>query len=636
MISEPATDLIRVNARRTDAFDLFNFGEYIGPNPYLNTGAFVFDFALTQFSDPLPLDNYVQAISHRYPHFLNDTFESYAQLFARTVSETGRLDMDLHLDRWSLTPREKCVRIAIESLHTRTSRAVAYSVWDWFEAITQGKSFRLDNQLEMLQDLFRRSIYGGPTIYALLRTAHDRSIPAFYLWDEGLMQYGYGKKQVRGVATTFDTDSHLDSDFTTRKDDCKAFLGSLGFPVPKGSVVVSLDEALSEARRIGYPVAIKPVDGHKGIGVTADVQDAEELERAYDRSVAAIPENQSVRIIVESSLSGKDYRLLCVNGRFVAATERQPASIVGDGESTVQELIDRENQSPARTDTPTSPLGKIKTDESMMLYLEEQRLSLESVIEQGRKVFLRKVANLSAGGLSIDATPQVHPDTIILAQDVAQQFRLTCLGIDVIAQDISKSWRESSFGIIEINAAPGIFMHLKPTVGETVDVTSRILETFFESSASARIPIVTFNRVSVEDLLELIDRLLEHHPEWTIGAVCREGVFVNRSEKNLSRDYNANVLNLLRNRKLDLLIAEYSEDVLEKEGMFYYGSNLVVLDEPSETEKVLTRDALDRSTVVIKHNNTVTIQREGLMEQYSLGPNEAFQRVYLKELATLL
>nr|WP_242025766.1 cyanophycin synthetase [Leptolyngbya sp. FACHB-36] len=450
------------------------------------------------------------------------------------------------------------------------------------------------------------------------------------------MQYGYGKKQVRGVATTFDTDSHLDSDFTTRKDDCKAFLGSLGFPVPKGSVVVSLDEALSEARRIGYPVAIKPVDGHKGIGVTADVQDAEELERAYDRSVAAIPENQSVRIIVESSLSGKDYRLLCVNGRFVAATERQPASIVGDGESTVQELIDRENQSPARTDTPTSPLGKIKTDESMMLYLEEQRLSLESVIEQGRKVFLRKVANLSAGGLSIDATPQVHPDTIILAQDVAQQFRLTCLGIDVIAQDISKSWRESSFGIIEINAAPGIFMHLKPTVGETVDVTSRILETFFESSASARIPIVTFNRVSVEDLLELIDRLLEHHPEWTIGAVCREGVFVNRSEKNLSRDYNANVLNLLRNRKLDLLIAEYSEDVLEKEGMFYYGSNLVVLDEPSETEKVLTRDALDRSTVVIKHNNTVTIQREGLMEQYSLGPNEAFQRVYLKELATLL
>src|SRR4028119_2285121 len=149
--------------------------------------------------------------------------------------------------------------------------------------------------------MFRRSVYGGPTVYALLHTAYDKGIPTFYLWDEGLMQYGYGKKQVRGIATTFDCDSHIDSDFTTRKDDCKAFLHTLGFPVPKGNIVVSREEAISVAKAIGYPVAVKPVVGHKGIGVTADVQNAEELKFAFDRAIDAVPEDQAIEVIVEKS-----------------------------------------------------------------------------------------------------------------------------------------------------------------------------------------------------------------------------------------------------------------------------------------------------------------------------------------------
>lgn len=636
MVVSEKGEASRVNARRTDAFDIFNCKHYDGPNPYLNTGAFVFDFALTGFCEPLPLEDYVVAIGLQYPQLQSETYPSYAHLFARVASEVSKLDMDLHLDQWSLTPAGGKFKIAIESLHARTSRSVIYCVWDWFESITHEKPFDLNDQIEIFQDVFRRSVYGGPTVYALLRTARDKGIPTFYLWDEGLVQYGYGKHQVRGIATTFDVDSHLDSDFTTRKDDCKSFLRELGFPVPKGDVVTSLDEALSAAERIGYPVAVKPVDGHKGIGVTADVQDEAELEEAYDRAVRAVPEDSAVRIIVETSLAGKDYRLLCVNGRFVAATERCPAYVVGDGHSTIDELISRENRSSARSDTPTSPLGKVKVDEAMERYLQEQGLSLESVVERNQMVYLRKVANLSSGGLSIDATRLVHPDNIILSQDVAQHFRLTCLGIDVITRDLAESWKTGSFGIIEINAAPGIFMHLKPAVGEPVDVTSRILETFFESGPHARIPIITFNRVTLLELQEMVDHILLHHPDWTIGAVCHGGVLINRSEKILNRDYNTNVLNLLRNPKLDLLIAEYSEDVLERVGMFYYGSNLVVLDNPSEAERVLARDVFDHSTVVIREADTIIIHRQGLMEQYQLGATERFQRVYLKELATVL
>ena len=636
MVQEKITDSIRINARKTDAFDIFNFKHYNGPNPYLDIGALVFDFARTEYRDALPLEDYISIIGDRYPQLRDEKYESYAHLFGRTVSEMGKLDMGLHLSRWNVKPYADYAQISVQSLHARTTRSVVYFVWDWFEAITQDEEILFEEPISTLQKRFRESVYGGPTVYTLLRTAYNKSIPTFYLWDEGLMQYGYGKKQVRGIATTFDGDSHLDSDFTTRKDDCKAFLNTLGFPVPKGNIVVSEREAFGVAREIGYPVAVKPVSGHKGIGVTAEVRDKEELEFAFRRAVDAIPDNEPTRVIVEKSIFGADFRLLCVNGKFVAATERRPAWVVGDGDSTIAELIREENRKPGRRDTPTSAMSKIQSDEAMEQYLEQQRLSLDSVIEKDRTVYLRKVANLSAGGVSIDATRTLHPDNIILAQDIAQHFHLTCLGIDVITPSLSKSWKSGDFAIIEINAAPGILMHLNPATGESVDVPSNILETFFKSGTDARIPIITFNQISIQELQETIDHILLQHPDWTIGAVCRDALFVNRAEKILNKDYNSNLLTLLRNPKLDLLIAEYREDILETDGMFYYGSNAVILDNPTETEMTLTRDVFDNSTVVIKKGDNISIRRQGLIEEYSLGENEPFTRVYLKEIGTIL
>jgi len=636
MIQEKNTDTVRINARKTDAFDIFNFKHYNGPNPYLDTGALIFDFAVTDYTEPLPIEDYVSIVSDRYPNLSQETYESYAHLFARTVSEVGKLDMGLHLNRLNVKPDENYSRISVQSLHERTIRSVVYFVWDWFEAMTQDEDIIFEEQLTMLQSRFRQSVYGGPTVYSILRTAYNKGIPTSYLWDEGLMQYGYGKKQVRGVATTFDCDSHVDSDFTTRKDDCKAFLNNLGFPVPKGDIVVTEKAALGVAREIGYPVAVKPVVGHKGIGVTAEVRDADELESAFKRAVDAIPENEPTRIIVEKSITGADFRLLCVNGRFVAATERRPAWVVGDGYSTIDELIRKENRKPGRWDTPTSAMSKIQCDGAMEQFLDQQRLSLDSVIEKDRTVYLRKVANLSAGGVSIDATGTVHPDNIILAQDIAQHFRLTCLGIDVITPSLGESWKSGNFAILEINAAPGILMHLNPAIGESVDVPSNILETFFKSGTDARIPIITFNRILVQELQETIDHILLQHPDWTIGAVCRDAIFVNRSEKVLNNDYNSNLLTLLRNPKLDLLIAEYEENILENDGMFYYGSNVVVLDNPTEIEMTLARDTFDDSTIVLRKGDNISIRRKGLIEEYSLGEGEPFTRVYLKEIGTIL
>lgn len=636
MVREKINDDPRINAREKDAFDIFNIKYYLGPNPYLGTGAIVFDFDLTGDLEPVTIEDYVTEISKFCPQLKDKNYESYGHLLAETIMEVGKVQMGLHPKEWTINPYKTYQIIAIETIHARTTKSVIYFVWDWLEAITQKDDFAFHKKFKILQEMFRASVYGGPTVYSLFRTATEKGIPVFYLWDEGLMQYGYGKKLVRGVATTFDRDSHLDSDFTTRKDDCKAFLHTLGFPVPKGDIVGTFRGALDAADIVGYPVAVKPVVGHKGIGVTANVQNGEELEHAFSRALKAIPETQPVDIIVEKSYKGSDFRLLCVNGKFVAATERRPAWVVGDGNSTILELIARENAKPERLDTPTSPMGKIQVDDAMEMFLAEQNLSMESVIEAEKIVYLRKVANLSAGGVSIDATASVHPDNIILAQDIAQHFRLVCMGIDVISESLAESWKSGNFAILEINSAPGIFMHLNPAFGESVDVPSFIIETFFKNANEARIPIITFNRISLKELEDTIDHILLKYPNWTIGAICRQGVFVNRSEKVMHKDYNTNVQSLLRNPKLDLLIAEYCEDILESDGMFYQGSNIIVLDNPSATEKSLVRNAYEDATVVEKQGDNISIRRQGWMENYQLRPGESFTPVYLKQIGAIL
>ena len=236
MLIEKVDSTVRVNARDSDIFDLFNVQEYLGANPYLNRASLVFELALTGHARPLPIAEYLAVLGDRYPRLTETEYTSHAELFANTVSMVNKLDMDLHLQGWSVQQESDSAKIAIESLHLRTTREVIYTVWDWFEAIQRGlggfpherlyqdaidrgENFEIVSQIDSLQQVFRNSVYGGPTVYALLRSANAKKIPSFYLWDERLMQYGYGKKQIRGVATTFDTDSHLDSDFTTQKDD---------------------------------------------------------------------------------------------------------------------------------------------------------------------------------------------------------------------------------------------------------------------------------------------------------------------------------------------------------------------------------------------------------------------------------
>ena len=621
--------VVRLNARDSDAFDLGNLLFYPGPSVYLDRPAMVFDLRLTGGPHPLPVADYVAAVARTYPQLTGTTYPDHAHLFAALVSLVAKLDIGLHPDRWAVHPRGRFDRIATQALDRRTQHQAIYLVWDWLECIRAGEPFDHAGRMAKLQAGFNRSPYGGPTTYAILSAADARGIPTAYLRTEGLMQYGYGRRQVRGVSTTFSTDSQLDSGFTTRKDDCKAFLAKLGFPVPQGEVVDTLDEAVEAAEEIGYPVAVKPLGGHKGIGVTANVRDADELAAAFARAGGE-------DVIVETSLSGSDFRLLCVNGRFVAGLERRPPWVEGDGVSTIEQLIDHENATPERADSPVSPMGKIIKDEAMIACIEQQGYTRQSIPAAGAVVNLRKVANLSAGGVSIDVTPSVHVDNIVLAQEVARHFRLTCLGIDVMAPDLARSWKEGGLGIIEINAAPGVFMHVHPARGDGVDVPGAILDTWFGQGRPARIPIFAFNALGPESIKEIVDLVLSRFPHWNVGAVCPKGVFINRSERPMHRDYLVNVDNLLRDPGIDLLLVAYDGDTLEHDGMAHEGHDMVVLDKPTPNEEILARDLRPGGTLIKLTGRDVLVRRQGLVEEFTLDPLERFGRVFLREVALIV
>ncbi len=616
-------------------FEVYNFKHYPGANPYLSSSAIVFDLEINCSAGLLSLEAYCHEVGRDLPSVQGITAESYTELFARLALEVSKLEMDLYVKDYRIQPGENCDRIILQSIHKKTSYEVVDLVRDWLEYISADKTFSILKEIERIQKIFRASTYGGPTVYSLLQSAWGKNIPTFYLPDERLIQYGYGKYQVRGVATTFSVDSRLDSDFTTLKDDCKAFLETCGFPTPKGRIVYTLGGALSAATALGYPVAVKPVVGHKGIGVTANVRDDKGLEFAFLNAQSVLAERHRA-IIVEQSIKGADYRLLCVGGKFAAAVERRSPYIIGDGVSTVKELIDKENQTPARQDTPTSPLGKIITDDVMEKYLGEQGVYFDTVLKEDEVIYLRKVANLSSGGVSIDATKTIHPDNMILAQEIAQYLQLVCLGIDVIAEDLSVSWKDGNFGIIEINSAPGIYMHLNPAVGDSVDVPGLILDYLFPPSTPSRIPIITFNRLYKEEIYQIINHILLQHPQWTIGTVSREGVWLNHSQRRVNFDYNSSVIALLRHPKLDLLIAEYSEDLFEIEGMAYSGSNLVILDNPTPIEMELGRDLLQDGALIVKQGQEVRLQVQGSIEQYHLGEENPFSYIFLKEITRLI
>ncbi len=588
---------------------------YTGPSFYLNKPAVVFNLALDP--DGPGGEFYKERVLEQFPSLEAEYPARVASLFADVLLKVVKMDLDLYVDSVSVMEDDDEWTIAVEYLDAKLAKDCIYLVSDWFNALNeQDESFNFKEEFAILQGKFDKSLFGGPTIYSLIEGGVKRGIPVHYLFEENQFQWGYGKKQRRGRSTIFHTDGIKDTEFTSYKDMVGEFLELCGFPTPKGKNCFTEDEILDEAANLGWPVVIKPVAGHKGQGVTTGIESIAEAKKAFNNIVKAAAEAGVAfeGALVQQQIYGYDHRILTIGGKFVACLKREPAYVTGDGSSTIKELIDKDNELEIRADTARSPLTKIRLDEDMLDYLQLQGKSPETIPAADEKVVLRRVANISAGGVSINVTNDMHPDNIAMAENIAKFLHVTALGIDVLAADISKPWREGNFGIIEINAGPGIFMHLAPAYGGSVDVPGAMMEYFFGKDFSkSRIPVITGNFLTSELIDGIHAALKEIKEDVEYGAVKTNGVYFN-GDFFTHADHADNCKILFRNPKLDIAVIDHDNENIHDFGTYHFGHDVTILDRANYAERILERDLLPDG-ILIEISELEEAENEAAVEE---------------------
>lgn len=376
--------------------------------------------------------------------------------------------------------------------------------------------------LPLLRAARRRNAL-GPSTQALVNAARRRGIPVTRLDEHSLIQLGWGARQRRIRASVTDRTGLVAAELAGDKDQTKALLAAVGCPVAPGVVVRSAEDAVARSKRLKRPLVVKPLDGNHGRGVTTALRTDEEIAAAFALAAA-----HSRRVVVEEQLPGNDHRILVVDGRVVAVAERVPAHVVGDGRRTVAELVEEQNADPRRGDGHENLLTRIRLDDRAALdTLKRQGMGVDSVPAAGQRVLLRTTANLSSGGEAIDRTDVIHPDNAAIARRAALAVGLDVAGIDLLAPDITRSVRETGGGIVEVNAAPGLRMHLAPSEGQARDVAEPIIGMMFPRGTRARIPVLAVTGTNGKSTVGRMVAHILRREGLTVGLTNTSGVYIN-------------------------------------------------------------------------------------------------------------
>lgn len=370
--------------------------------------------------------------------------------------------------------------------------------------LIRGEQVDLAPKIQELRETREKNLL-GPSTRSIVDAASERGIPIMRLNKASHVMLGYGVKQQHIQASMTGRTTALSVAIAADKEWTKKLLHEAGISVPRGASASSLDEALAVAADVGYPVVVKPLDGNHGRGITTNVQDADELVRAYP-----LARKHHERVVVERFLVGSDHRLLVVGGKLQAAALRDPAAVTGDGSRSVQQLIDAVNSDPRRGFGHEKSLTRIEIDADSERMLAIAGLTLDSVPEAGRVVPLKSTANLSTGGTATDVTDEMHPHVRLMAERVAAIVGLDVMGIDIVAPHLRAPLAETGGGIVEVNAGPGLRMHLDPTNGAGRDVANPIIDTLFDDGG--RVPIVAVTGTNGKTTtVRLIAHILKLH-----------------------------------------------------------------------------------------------------------------------------
>jgi cyanophycin synthetase len=361
----------------------------------------------------------------------------------------------------------------------------------------------------------------GPSTQSIVTEAISRGIPYIRLNDASYVQLGQGIFQRRIQATMMDNTSAIGVEIADDKERTKKLLSSMGIPVPEGHSVKTVDEAIRVAEMIGYPVVVKPLIGNHGRGVTVNVKNAEELLVAFQIS-SGIHETS----IVEKYINGFDFRILVIDGKFVAAALREPAFVIGNGKDSIQQLIDEINKDPERGIDHEKSLTKITIDYMTERLLDIQKLTLKSILADGEKLYIKSTANLSSGGTAKDVTENVHPLNRLMAERISRIVGLNVIGIDIIADSLEKPLEMEFSGVVEVNAAPGFRMHLNPTIGSPRNIATHIVDMLFPPGVKYSIPIVAVTGTNGKTTTtRLISHILGFNGS-VVGMASTDGVYI--------------------------------------------------------------------------------------------------------------
>jgi cyanophycin synthetase len=418
------------------------------------------------------------------------------------------------------------------------------------------------DQLHDLADTYRL----GPSTGAIVAAARARDIPMLRLTPtDSLVQLGYGIYQKRIQASQTSNTRAIAVDMCQNKAMTNRMLRAVGVPVPDGRRVESADDAWAAAQEIGLPVVVKPIDGNQGKGVSVNLQNEAEIRAAYDIARAF-----RGGVLVERFVTGHDYRLLVVNGELVAAARRDPAQVEGDGQRTVAELVAIVNEDPRRRPGHSSTLTRITLDEAAKLVLAQQDLTVESVPQAGQVVRLRTNCNLSTGGTAADVTDLVHPANARVARLAAQIFDLDVAGVDMVCHDIARPLAEQAGAIVEVNAAPGLRMHLAPASGTPRDVGTPIVAMLYPEDAPSRIPIIAVTGTNGKTTVAQLIAHMYATARWVVGMTCTEGVYID-GERIMTGDCSGpkSAQAVLLHPRVEVAVLETARGGILREGLAF-------------------------------------------------------------------
>jgi cyanophycin synthetase len=399
-------------------------------------------------------------------------------------------------------------------------RFAAKAAFDICNASIAGNSYDLAADIQRMREI-REAVRLGPSTGSIIHEAELRGIPWIRLNRHSLCQLGYGENQKRIRATISSETSSIGVELAGNKEETKYLLEQSEVPVPKGQIIRNESNLEDACKRVGFPLVVKPIDGNHGRGITVNIQSVEEALTAFNAA-----KKVSNSVILERFIAGVDYRLLVINHRFVAAALRTPAHVVGDGKSTVQELIDLVNADPRRGYGHEKILTQIAINDLTLGLIKAKGYSLDTVVPKDEMLVLKDTANLSTGGTAEDVTDFVHPSNIAMAERISRIINLDICGIDIMTSDITKPLKETNGAVLEVNAGPGFRMHLAPTKGLPRNVAAPVIEKLFPKGSNGKIPIVAVTGTNGKTTTTRLIAHIMKMEGYRVGYTTTDGVYI--------------------------------------------------------------------------------------------------------------